>query len=209
MYLCSLVNIRFMPQANRPSIRRLVAACVCLAAVSHAEVEPKAHYNLKGQGGVRDTAAPPVWKSLASGAPDLARQGSPKVMSNAPAIRRKEYDSSIQFLEADQCYQTGKNLVGGDNFVVEAWAYALKDNDGGWHAVVANGDGGSGFVLGQSGDQWSVLVGGVGGTNLGKVEANQWTHLAAASAAPISARSSRISGPTLPSLRPRAPPAAG
>lgn len=156
----------------------LLAAMTAIAGICQAEVEPKAHYNLKGQGGIRDTAAPPVWKNLVQGAPDLARLGGPKIMSNGPESRRQDYDSSIQFLEADQCYNIATNLINGDNFVVEAWARALKDNDGGWHAVVANGDGGSGFLLGQNGDQWSVLVGGIGGTNLGKVEPNKWTHLA-------------------------------
>ena len=46
------------------------------------------------------------------------------------------------------------------------------------HAVVANGHGGSGFILGQSGDQWVVLVGGVGFTALAKVQPATWTHLA-------------------------------
>jgi hypothetical protein len=156
----------------------LLAVLTAVTGSCLGEIEPKAHFNLKGQGGIRDTAAPPVWKNLVQDAPDLARQGSPKIMSNGPESRRSEYDSSIQFLEPDQCYNLGKNLVSGDNFVVEVWAYALKDNDGGWHAVVANGDGGSGFLLGQNGDQWAVLVGGVGGTNLGKVEPNKWTHLA-------------------------------
>jgi hypothetical protein len=46
------------------------------------------------------------------------------------------------------------------------------------HAVVANGHGGSGFILGQSGNQWVVLVGGVGFTALAKVQPATWTHLA-------------------------------
>jgi hypothetical protein len=156
------------------------AGVLLLAALSlaHGEVTPQAHYNLKGAGGIRDTAAPPALTDQAGKSPDLARQGSPKVMSNGPESRRQDYDSSIKFEDADQCYSVGKSLVSGDNFVVEAWAHALKANDGGWHAVVANGNGGTGFLLGQSGDQWSVLVGGVGSTSLGPVEPEKWTHLA-------------------------------
>jgi hypothetical protein len=122
----------------------LVAIALPLATAT-AAVQEVAHYSLKGAGGVRDTAAPEVWKSLAAGGPDLARQGSPKVMSNGPEVRRKEFDSSIKFEDPNQCYAVAKNLVGGDNFVVEAWAYALKGNDGGWHVVLANGNGASGF----------------------------------------------------------------
>lgn len=155
-----------------------LTALLLLATPALAEVTPKAHYNLTGQGGIRDTAAPLVWKNLVTGAPDLTRQGSPKIMSNGPQSRRQDYDSSIQFLEADQCYNVGKNLVNGDNFVVETWVYALKDNDAGLHAAVANGNGASGFIIGQSGDQWSVFIGGVGATSLGKVEKETWTHLA-------------------------------
>ena len=66
----------------------------------------------------------------------------------------------------------------GDNFVVEAWAYALKGKDPGYHAVLANGDGGRGFLLGQKDGQWALLVGGVGAFPLGEVKAEAWTHLA-------------------------------
>jgi hypothetical protein len=60
-----------------------------LASLALAEVSPQNHYNLRGQGGIRDTAAPEVWRNLVEGAPDLARQGSPKIMSNGPESRRR------------------------------------------------------------------------------------------------------------------------
>jgi hypothetical protein len=81
------------------------------ALMVRAGVQPRAHYSLKGAGGIRDTAAPGVWRSLAPGGPELARQGSPKVMSNGPECRRQEYDSCIKFEAPDQCYSVGKNLV--------------------------------------------------------------------------------------------------
>lgn len=151
----------------------LAPACLLPGAVT-----PQAHYNLRGVAGIRDTAAPPVLTNHAGGAPDLFRQGSPRIMSSAPAARRAAYDSAIKFEEPDQCYRTDRNLVGGDNFVLEAWAYALRADDPGWHAVVANGDGGRGFLLAQQGGQWSVLVGGVGATALGPVTPEEWIHLA-------------------------------
>jgi hypothetical protein len=156
----------------------LLSIAALFALNAGAEVRPVAHYNLKGAGGIRDTACPETLKDQAGKSPDLVRQGAPKVMSSGPEARRQEYDSSIKFEHPDQCYSAAKNLVGGDNFVVEVWAYALKANDGGWHAIVANGNGGSGFLIAQEGTQWSVLVGGVGGTSLGKVEPETWTHLA-------------------------------
>ena len=157
----------------------MAALCAAGPAVNApAAAQPVAHYNLKGAGGIRDTAGPETLKDQAGKSPDLMRQGSPKVMSNAPEARRQEFDSSIKFEEPDQCYNVAKNLVSGDNFVVEAWAYALKGNDGGWHAVVANGHGGSGFLIAQNDDHWSVLGGGIGGTSLGKVQLKMWTHLA-------------------------------
>ena len=161
------------------TMKTLIALlALAIPFVAAAAVQPRAHYSLHGAGGIRDTAAPEIWKSLAPGGPELARQGSPKVMSNGPECRRLDYDSSIKFEAPDQCYSVAKNLVSGDNFVVEAWAYALKGNEGGLHTVVANGHGGSGFILGQSGDEWVVLVGGVGFTTLAKVQREVWTHLA-------------------------------
>ncbi|MEI6782983.1 MAG: hypothetical protein WCQ21_18905, partial [Verrucomicrobiota bacterium] len=142
---------------------KLIATLLVIAitTTAFAAVQEQAHYNLKGAGGIRDTACPPTLKDQAGKSPDLARQGSPKVMSNGPEARRLEYDSAIKFEEPNQCYSVARNLVQGDNLVVEAWAYALKGNDDGWHAVVANGNGGIGFILGQNGDQWGVLIGGV------------------------------------------------
>lgn len=157
----------------------LRALClITLVQCAYGAVEEQAHYNLKGSGGIRDTVCPPVLKDQTGKSPDLLRQGSPKVISNGPEPRRAQYDSAIKFEESEQCYSMARNLVQGDNFVVEVWAYALKPRDDGWHAVVANGNGGSGFLIAQHADQWQVLVGGVGGTSLGKVEPETWTHLA-------------------------------
>lgn len=160
------------------SMRTLILMLALASGLAWAEVTPVAHYSLKGAGGIRDTACPEVLKDLAGQSPELKRLGSPRVMSNGPECRRQEYDSSIKFEQPDQGYAVAKNLVGGDNLVLEAWAYALKGNDGGWHTVVANGNGGTGFLLAQNGDQWAVLVGGVGGTNLGQVVPETWVHLA-------------------------------
>ena len=174
-----------MPLARAECISELTTMKIILALLAgtltfagSAAVQEVAHYSLKGTGGIRDTAAPAVWKSLVPSGPDLVRRGSPKVMSSGPECRRQDYDSCIKFEEPDQCYNVGQNLVDGDNFVVETWVYALKGNEGGLHAVVANGHGGSGFILGQSDDQWVVLVGGVGFTALAKVQTETWTHLA-------------------------------
>ena len=165
-------------EASIMNILTSLPAIALSLATASAAVQEVAHYNLKGAGGIRDTAAPEVWKSLAPGGPDLARQGAPKVMSNGPEARRKEFDSSVKFEDPGQCYAVANNLVSGDNFVVEAWAYALKGNAAGWHAVLANGNGASGFLLAQNDNQWSVLAGGVGSVNLGPVQPETWTHLA-------------------------------
>jgi hypothetical protein len=159
---------------KRPAV--LLALALPLAA--SASVREVAHYNLHNAGGMRDTAGPAAWKSLVPGAPDLIRQGVPKLMSNGPECRRREYDWAIKFEAPDQCYTCGQNLVQGDNFVVEVWAYALRGEDGGWHTVVANGHGGIGFLIAQHDRHWAVLVGGVGSVNLGEVEPATWTHLA-------------------------------
>ena len=166
-----------MQRANT-LLATILTLTLTVTSAAFAEVQEQAHYNLKGAGGIRDIACPPALRDQAGKSPDLIRQGSPKVMSNGPEARRQEYDSSIKFEEPDQCYSVAKNLVGGDDFVIEVWAYALRAEDSGWHAVVANGHGGSGFLIAQNGDQWSVLVGGVGDVALGKVEPQVWTHLA-------------------------------
>ena len=151
---------------------------LAMASIAQGEVQVLAQYNLHGQGGIRDTAAPETLKSLVSAGPDLLRQGSPKIMTNGPEPRRQEYDSSITFEQPDQCYRVARNLVAGDNFVLETWVYAAKANDPGYHAVVANGNGGSGFLIAQHDGDWLVLVGGVGTTVLARVQPQSWTHLA-------------------------------
>ncbi|MFO1492550.1 MAG: LamG domain-containing protein [Kiritimatiellia bacterium] len=160
------------------NLRALLLAVAAFGVTSRAAVEPVAQYNLKGAGGSRDTLCPETLKDQAGPSPELVRHGTPKVMSSGPAERRMEYDSSIKFEAPDQCYSTAKNLVSGDHFLVEAWACASKGDDPGWHAVVANGHGGSGFLLAQNGARWTLLVGGVGGTDIGPVEPGVWTHLA-------------------------------
>ncbi len=153
-----------------------------------AAVREVAHYNLRDLRGAQAPTAPETWKSLAPGGPDLARGGSPQAAASAPGARRSHYDSSIQFSDPSQCYRVVRNLAGGGNFVLEAWACARLGNAGGLHTVVANGHGGIGFILGQSGDHWGVLVGGIGFTPLAPVAPGVWTHLA------IVKSSDRVSG---------------
>lgn len=164
---------------NPPTLAILATFATGLLALQ-AEVEPLAHYNLQGQGGIRDTAAPEALKSRVDKPtlPDLICQGSPKIMSSSPEARRQVSDSSIKFEQDDQCYRAPKNFATGDNFVVEVWVHATKADDPGWHVALANGHGGSGFLIGQQGKQWKVLVGGVGDTTLGDVVPEKWTHLA-------------------------------
>lgn len=146
-----------------------------MAGRALAEVQEQAHYSLKG---LRDAAAPKVLRDQAGKSPELVRQGAPKIVSHAPERRQQEYGFALKFDEPSQSFSVAKNLVGGDNFVVEAWVYASQENDGGWHAAVANGNGARGFLIAQKDDQWAVLVGGVGGVTLGEVEQERWTHLA-------------------------------
>lgn len=154
-------------------------ATLFLTSAAWAETTPVAHYHLKSdEGAIRDTAAPAVLESFATGGPTLKVHGAPKVMSNGPAIRSSVYTGSIKFEDANHCYATPQNLARGENWVVEVWAYATQANDKGLHTVLANGNGAIGFLIAQSGDQWQLFIGGIGGTNLGKVNANTWTHLA-------------------------------
>jgi hypothetical protein len=68
----------------------------------NAEVTPRAHYHLKvNEGAMRETAAPKVLASFAAGESGLKANGSPKVMSNGPAIRSRDYTGSIKFEVAD------------------------------------------------------------------------------------------------------------
>ena len=164
---------------QRINVTTLLLLAATLTAT--AEVNELAHYNLHGASGSRDAAAPEIWKSQMPGGPDLARQGSPKIAGNVPDSRRQVSGAAIKLEDPDQCYSMAKNLVSGDNFVLEAWACALKDDDhsgNGFHSVVANGNGGTGFLLAQNDDQWAVLVGGVGSVSLGPVQPGTWTQLA-------------------------------
>ena len=160
---------------------RLALLGLSLGALTmRAEVEPLAHYNLRGEGGIRDTAAPEKLINRAEGGKiaALERRGASKITTeSAPAPRRQVYDSVIKFESDDQCYSIPQNLA-GDNFVVEVWAYAKKGADAGLHVVLANGHGGSGFLICQMGDEWGVFIGGQGFRSLGKVNPETWTHLA-------------------------------
>lgn len=160
--------------------RLLRLAALLLPALALAEVTPVAHYNLQGRGGIRDTAAPDTLVNLVEGAKiaALAKKGSAKITTEGvPAPRRMAYDSVIKFESDDQCYALPQNLA-DDNFVVEVWALAKKGADAGLHTVLANGHGGSGFLICQMGDEWGVFVGGRGFSSLGKVKPDTWTHLA-------------------------------
>ena len=81
---------------------RSLLVAVALTSPAFAEVQPLAHYNLQGQGGVRDTAAPAELSGQVKDAPALNRQGSPKIMSNSPEPRRQVSDSSIKFENDDE-----------------------------------------------------------------------------------------------------------
>lgn len=157
---------------------KILLVALFVLTIAHrawGEVPEQAHYSLKG---LRHAAAPGTLSDQAGISPDLNRKGSTKTIADAPESRRKEFETSMKFDEADQCYSVAKNLVQGDNFVVEVWASASQEDHEGWHAVLANGNGTSGFLIAQHDDQWKVLVGGVGVANLGDVEAEEWTHLA-------------------------------
>ncbi|MBI1370181.1 MAG: hypothetical protein GC162_16200 [Planctomycetes bacterium] len=148
---------------------------IIVASRAFAQLQEQAHYVLKGNG---DAVSPQVLHDQAGNAPDLQRQGSPQIITDAPTSRRQISDTSVRFDNPDQCYSVAKNLVSGDNFVVEVWVNASKENDPGWHTVVANGNGARGFLIAQHDNQWTVLVGGVGVVTLGDVYTNEWTHLA-------------------------------
>jgi hypothetical protein len=169
----------FMGSMHCAPVLALLAGLFLIPAVGWAETTPIAHYHLKSdEGAVRDTAAPAELQSFAEGGPTLKASGAPKVMSHAPAIRSSAYTGSIKFEDANQCYAAPVHLARGENWVVEVWAYATHADDKGLHTVLANGDGGNGFLIAQSGAHWQLFVGGVGGSNLGQVKANTWTHLA-------------------------------
>jgi hypothetical protein len=154
----------------------LVSLClIAVAGSAVAEVQEQAHFSLQG---LPSAGAPQVLRDHSGKSPDLTRQGTPKTIASAPERRQQEYSSALNFDEPSQCYNVAKNLVSDDNFVVEAWVFASQENDAGWHAAVANGNGGSGFLIAQKDDQWAVLVGGIGVAILGEVEPERWTHLA-------------------------------
>jgi hypothetical protein len=95
---------------------------MAFALTASAAVLPQAHYNLKGADVIRDPVAPEIWKSQVPGGPALARQGSPRLVASAPDSRRQVSRAALSFERPDQCYSVAKNLVSGDNFVLEAWA---------------------------------------------------------------------------------------
>jgi hypothetical protein len=157
------------------------ALLACLFSAYAAAAEPLAHYNLQGQGGTRDTAAPSQLANRVEGSKiaALIRQGSPRITTESvPSPRRQVYDSVVKFEEADQCYAIPQRIAPSDNFICEVWAYAKKENDKGLHTVLASGHGGIGFLICQNADQWGIFIGGDGFHAIGKVQVGTWTHLA-------------------------------
>ncbi len=155
-----------------------LALATQLIGVAVGETTVVAHYKLgENAGQVTFEVGPKEQTDFSGREKDLVRQGEPKFFAAAPPHRAGS--GSLQFDGNRDMYTREENIVDtSDNCVIEAWAASQLPTHDGLHGVVANGNGGRGYVLGQSGDRWVAFVGGVGSFDLGPVQEGAWTHLA-------------------------------
>lgn len=149
--------------------------CAALGLEGRASVIPVVDYRLTDRDALGQVLGPKRLKNRLAETYSLTRQGEPRYMNIPPDAapgRALLFDGNSSYV-----------LKGGipeltDEFIMEAWCRAGKRNHAGWHGVVAHGDGGRGYCLGQQGSTWGLLVGGVGFVSAGPVVEEQWVHLA-------------------------------
>lgn len=156
------------------------AALITLIMVTcmqcYASVTPVVDFRLTDREALGQVLGPERLASAVGGGLGLMRQGEPRYMNvaeNPEAGRALLFDGKSRYVLEGGIPE----LTGG--FVMEVWCRAAKHGHTGWHGVVAHGDGGQGYCLVQHGNNWGVLVGGVGFVSAGPVTTGQWVHLAA------------------------------
>ena len=158
----------------------VVAAWFALAPAPSARVEVIAEYRVGAStAAITYTGGPEKLRDEAGKGLTLTRQGNPRFVASAPIIPTAQGAGALEFDGVRDAYVREAALFGAaDRFGLEVWANAATQSVNGLHGVVANGNGGQGYVLGQSDDRWVAFVGCVGAFEIGAVVPGQWTHLA-------------------------------
>ena len=119
----------------------LVAVSICLEG--SASVVPVADYKLTDQDALGQVLGPGQLTNSVGSKYTLARLGEPRYMNVAydPAEGR------ALLFNGKSSYSPKRGIPGiTDEFVMETWCRAAKQENARWHGVVAHGDGGRGIL---------------------------------------------------------------
>ena len=152
----------------------LVAVSICLEG--SASVTPVADYKLTDRDALGQVLGPEQLMNSVGSRYTLARLGEPRYMN----IPYDQAEGRALLFNGKSSYFLERGIPEiTDDFVMETWCRAAKQEDVQWHGVVAHGDGGRGYCIVQHGSMWGVLVGGIGFVPAGSVVKGQWVHIAA------------------------------
>lgn len=171
--------------SHRLTLRRVFAgvsalALIGLAGHAVADVDVIAEYRLGASTAqITSSGGPETMADSAGRNHDLKREGSPRFVASAPSVPSAHGAGALAFDGDQDAYvRAGALFSPTERFGLEVWVNAGEETVTGLKGIVANGNGGRGYVLGQSGNRWVIFVGCVGPFELGPVTRGQWTHLA-------------------------------
>ena len=163
-------------------IRNSLVVILSLAALeAAAKVKVLGHYNFGRIGNITFAAVPTEISPVKDGM-KLTSASSPLFFADAPGQAGLKGEGSILFDGKSQWYSaSGTYGTNEDNFLMEIWAKPVNQTEEDrrrLQIVAANGDGGSGYMIGLTGGKWVLHTGGSGAVDFGESTGEQWVHLA-------------------------------
>ncbi|MGO4292221.1 LamG-like jellyroll fold domain-containing protein [Chitinophaga sp. RAB17] len=141
------------------------------------------HYNFGHSGEVTYANGPDTIRDLAHHI-DLKKTGQPVFFADAPADRKLMGEGALLF-KNNAGYNSLQTIdAGGAGFVMEVWAQAnsrqdAQQRDKDFKVLAGYGNDSLGYLIGQMGNSWSVLIDGRNaGKNMGTVVPGEWVHIA-------------------------------
>lgn len=145
----------------------------------NAKVRAIVHYNFGKSGNVTYSVAPERLEPQVGG--EILRAiGKPVFYADAPGNRRLNGEGCVLFNGKNDGYQLDRAIGNAkDNQILEVWVKArTQDTSGKEQVLLAHGSRKKGYLIIQKNDRWILVSGGNGGTEIGKVTKDVWTHLA-------------------------------
>lgn len=143
-----------------------------------AEIEVIADYHFGKAGNVTYAQAPEELSPL-TGNLKIKSVGKPLFFADAPDEKRLKGEGSVLFNGKTDGYLAAQSIGSPrDNFLFEVWVKPRTARTEGLRTVAMTGSGKQGYLIGQRGEEWLLVSGGVAITVLGKVTPDSWTHIA-------------------------------